>query len=83
MTLPIPTIGSVSVRGYVLPDTCGGDVCALMSLYGFYSAYEYNPLVFFCFPHLDRSVLPTGTEILFDVIAGPQGEAMASNIRRA
>jgi hypothetical protein len=83
MPLPLPQIGSTNVRGYILPDTCGGDVEALESIYGNQKAIGFNPLVFFCFPHLDRSVLPTGTEILFDVVAGPQGEAMAGNIRRA
>jgi hypothetical protein len=83
MPLPIPTIGSTNVRGYILPDTCGGDVEALESIYGNQKAVGGNPLVFYAFLHLDRSVLPTGTEVLFDVVAGPQGEALASNVRRA
>jgi hypothetical protein len=83
MPLPLPQIGSTNVRGYILPDTCGGDVEALESIYGNQKAIGFNPLVFFCFPHLDRSVLPTGTEILFDVVADQNGNPIGTNVRRA
>jgi hypothetical protein len=84
--LPIPTIGSTNVRGFVLPDTCGGGaVCALESLYGNQNPDRFNPLIFAVYGH--DVGFPEGAEILFDVIGftQPTGETipLASNIRRA
>lgn len=81
MPRPLPQIGDTNVRGFVLPDTCAGDVSALESIYGDQNPDVKNPLIF-AVPGTGVD-LPVGTEVVFDVIAGPQGEAVASNIRRA
>jgi len=80
MPLPRPTIGSTNVRGFRLPDTCAGSVCALPSLYGNYPADQFNPLVFYTSQNL--SGFAVGDEILFDV-AALNGVPIAQNIRAA
>jgi hypothetical protein len=82
MSQPTPTIGSTNVRGYVLPDTCQGNVEALPSIYGFQRADVKNPNCFYVVGGVD---FPEGAEIFFDVIAAPwgRGEAVAANLRIA
>lgn len=84
MPLPLPTIGSTNVRGYVLPPTVGYAIEALESLYGFQPVGQYNPLLFFVTVCVN---LPAGTEVLFDVVASPWNPpaptAVATNVRRA
>jgi len=80
MSLPLPVVGSTNVRGFVLPQTCSGSVCALPSLYGDVPVDRYNPLVFFS--SQDLSEFAVGTEIYFDVAPG-NGTPVATNIRAA
>lgn len=82
-----PSIGSVNVRGYVLPAGSEYDVEALASLYGFHGAGSFNPNLFVVPGGVN---LPAGTEVLFDVIASPLNTsiksaptAVATNVRRA
>jgi hypothetical protein len=86
--MSVPQIGDTNVRGYVIDAVwktssgmhVGQSFECLESLYGNRSADGFNPLIF-------SSVVPTGlpygTEVVFDVVAGPQGQAVASNVRRA
>jgi hypothetical protein len=84
--MSVPQIGDVNIRGFVLPDTCGGGrIEALESIYGDQNPDIANPLIFSVYGH--DVGFPEGTEILFDVIGftQPTGETipLASNIRRA
>ncbi len=83
MSLPVPTVGSQNVRGFVLPATCAGSVCALPSLYGNgnYPADQFNPLVFYTSE--DLSGFAVGAEVLFDVVAVYGNRIGAANVRAA
>jgi hypothetical protein len=78
---PLPQIGDVNIPGFVLPDTCGGSVSALESLYGDQNPDLANPLVFSSTE--DLSEFAVGDEVVFDVTAFWDGSPRASNIRRA
>jgi hypothetical protein len=80
MSRPTPTIGDVNIRGFILPDTCAGKVCALPSLYGDFPADQFNPCVF---PTVENVTLPVGSECLFHVAATWDGRPFAKNVRAA
>ena len=81
MSLLVPTVGSQNVRGFILPATCAGSVCALPSLYGNYPADAFNPLVFYTSEDLSRFAV--GAEVLFDVVAVYGNRVGAANVRAA
>ena len=80
--MSVPQIGDVNIRGFVLPDTCGGGrIEALESIYGDQNPDIANPLVFSSTE--DLSEFAVGDEVVFDVTAFWDGSPRASNIRRA
>jgi hypothetical protein len=86
MPLPIPTIGSTNVRGFLIDAVwntssyrVGQTFECLESLYGNQKP-DFNPLIF-------SSAAPTGleygTEVLFDIVDDGQRRPIASNVRVA
>lgn len=82
MPLPLPQIGDRDVRGFVLPSTCAGSVCAL-SIYGDYPANAFNPLIYYATEDLTAR-FAVGAEVVFDIAPfAVSGDAYATNVRAA
>ena len=69
MSFPIPKIGDINVRGYVLAPGIGWQIEALQSLYGNQPPNATNALLWNVMP--GETLPPEGSEIYFDIVAAP------------